>query len=163
VLAFLLVASGFAIVPSMPFVQRVTADEPYVETPIGSDLVYVAPNDARSVESLRAIVASARAPRPDAVGRCALHRPLSDPRAEIARVGHLPGMESERRAAAAHVGRARRVDWVLLLDRPIGGDPNMILPVSHPRVFERLTLEFERVKIPGAPDSLFLLGRKGAR
>jgi hypothetical protein len=163
VLASLLVASGFAVVPSMPFVQRITADEPYVETLIGSEHVYLSPNDARSVESLRAIVtAHVRADQTLWVGAHFIGLyPILGRKSPVWDI--YPAWRANDALQQRMLEELARVDWVLLLDRPIGGDPNMILPVSHPRVFERLTLEFERVKLPGAPDSLFLLGRKGAR
>ena len=74
-----------------------------------------------------------------------------------------PAWKAKRALQQRMLDELASVDWVLLDLRPIGGDPNMTLPVSHPLVFQVLTNEFERDQVPGAPDSLLLLERKRAR
>lgn len=52
------------------------------------------------------------------------------------------------------------VRYAIVDVRPIGGDPNMRLEVSHPRVWSWLLESFERLPLPGAPDAIVLLRRK---
>ena len=58
------------------------------------------------------------------------------------------------------LGELADVAWVLVDARPIGGDENMQLSRSHPRVWQVLMSDYERVQVPGAPETLYFLHRK---
>jgi hypothetical protein len=152
-----------AIVTSLPVVRRLDAPPgaEHVAVRVGADELVLAPNDARSLQGLIAVVQ--RNVPPDeplwvsaqilglypALGRRA-------PTWDIYPAWQADDAEQERM-----LRELSGVRWALIDTRPIGRDPRMRLELSHPRVWTWLQASFERVALPGAPDTLLLLRRRG--
>lgn len=147
---------------SLPFVVRFTADasEKHVALDVAGTPIHFPPDRAHSIGSL---VACVRRHVPEGAPFFASAHflglyPLFDRRAPTWDI--YPAWAADDREQERMIGDLARVDWAVLDGTPIGNDPRMRLSISHPRVWAMLQREFERVPVPGASESFFLLRRR---
>lgn len=145
---------------SLPFVVRWTAEAPYVPLEVAGARIAFPPERARSIGSL---VACLRRNVPDDASFFASAHflglyPLLGRRAPTWDI--YPAWAADEREQERMLAELASVDWAVIDGTPIGNDPRMRLSVSHPRVWTMFQREFERVPVPGGPESLFLLRRR---
>jgi len=159
----LALATALGSVPALAIVRRATAsaEDVYVATRVGPDELLLAPREAQLLpvllDALRAHVGSDEelwvsaqfAGLYPVLGR---RSPTWDT---------YPAWQADEPEQERMLRELEPVRWALVDVRAIGGDPDMRLELSHPRVWRWLVESFERVPLPGAPDSIVLLRRKG--
>lgn len=162
VAAVLALATTLATVTSLPFVRRALApaDAAYQRVTVRDTELHLSPAEAGQLRGLTAAVAHVRPDEELWVSAQFLGLyPLLGRRAPAWDV--YPAWAADEREQDRMLRELAGVRWALIDLRPIGGDRRMRLEVSHPRVWAWLLAEFQRVPLPGAPESTVLLRRKG--
>lgn len=159
----LVLASTFGIGTSLPAVRRALAAESttYASVVVGRDELLLAPNEANLVRGLLSAVEGNVRPGEQlwvSAQFLGLY-PILELRAPTWDI--YPAWQADDREQERMLRELNAVRWAILDLRPIGGDPRMRLEVSHPRVWRWLIDSFERVPLPGAPDTIVFLRRKG--
>lgn len=147
---------------SLPFVARFTAgpSETHVPLDVAGARIHFPPDRAYSIGAL---VACVRDNVPDEAPFFASAHFLGlylllDRRAPTWDI--YPAWAADEREQDRMLADLEGIDWAVLDSKPIGNDPRMRLPVSHPRVWAMLQRDFERIAAPGATETFFLLRRR---
>ncbi|MBL8861865.1 MAG: hypothetical protein JNK02_07615 [Planctomycetes bacterium] len=145
---------------ALPWVRRALSTTPYVPVQVRGDELRLPPSEAALLTTLVATL-EARV-RPDEelwVGpRYLALWPVLGRRAPTWDV--YPAWRADEAEQERMLTELADVRWALLDLRPIGGDPQMRLELSHPRVWRWILASFERVPLPGAPETTILLRRR---
>jgi hypothetical protein len=158
----LALATAFASVPALAVVRRATAsaEDGYVATRVGPDELLLAPREAKLLpvllDAVRAHVGTDEELWVSA--QFAGLYPVLGRRAPT--WDTYPAWRADEPEQSRMLRELEHVRWALVDVRAIGGDPEMRLELSHPRVWRWLVESFERLPLPGAPDSIVLLRRK---
>lgn len=160
--AFIALLSIVPLARSLPFVVRFSAEpnETHVPLDVAGARIHFPPDRAHSIGAL---VACVRSNVPEDVPFFASAHFLGlylllDRRAPTWDI--YPAWAADEREQERMLEDLARVDWAVLDSTPIGNDPRMRLPVSHPRVWAMLQRDFVRVAVPGASETFFLLRRR---
>lgn len=157
----LALATTFAVGTTLPAVRRALAPEPYARVAVGRDELALAPSDANLVRGLLSAVEAHVRPDEElwvSAQFLGLY-PMLGRRAPTWDI--YPAWQADEREQDRMLRELAGVRWAILDLRPIGGDARMRLEVSHPRVWRWLVESFDRLPLPGAPDAIVLLKRKG--
>ncbi len=163
----LLVLAGVTVLgigSALPFVRRAQASDaaPYERVVIRGDELMLAPNEARLVRGLMAGI-TANVPADETLWVSAQFLGLYPILGRHAPTWDIyPAWQANEVEQERMLRELADVRWAVLDTRPIGGDPRMRLETSHPRVWNWVTESFERVPLPGAPESVLFLRRKVA-
>src|SRR5205085_6442795 len=132
------------------------ADAEYSPVVVGRDELQLSPVEAQRIHLLESIVATHVAASDElwvSAQVLALY-PMLGRRAPTWDI--YPAWAADEREQQRMLDELAGVRWALIDTRPIGGDEQMRLEVSHPRVWRWLLESFERVPVEGAPPSLVL-------
>jgi hypothetical protein len=158
----LALATAFGSVPALSVVRRAaaSAEDAYVATRVGSDELLLAPREATLVRTLLDAVRTHVGSDEElwVSAQFAGLYPVLGRRAPT--WDTYPAWQADEPEQERMLRELERVRWALVDVRAVGGDPKMRLELSHPRVWRWLVESFERVPLPGVPDSIVLLRRK---
>lgn len=160
--AVLALATTFAVGTSLPAVRRALArpDAPYETVLVRGAALHLSPIESTLIRNLTSAVARVRPDEELWVGAQYLGLyPLLGRRAPAWDV--YPAWAADDREQDRMLRELSGIRWALIDTRPIGGDRRMRLELSHPRVWAWLLAEFERVPLPGVPETTVLLRRRG--
>jgi len=163
-LLVLTILSVYAIGLTSPIVRRLSAPplNEFVTAKVGVDTVVMPRNEMRALESLRTLITLNVKPEEKLwVGAPFIGLyPLFGRRSPAWEI--YPAWKADDAGQERLLGELTGVEWVLVDTRPIGGDEEMQISRSHARVWQMLMSAYDRIQVPGAPETLYFLRRKRA-
>ena len=156
------VLTVLAVGTTMPIVLRLTANpgREHVAVRVGTDDLIVAPMMATTVNGLRRFVKSNVPPDEPifVTAQNLIVQPLLGRRSPVWDI--FPFWEADDAEQDRMLRELANVRYALVDTNPVGTDPHMRLGLSHPRVWEMLQADFDRLPVSGAPDWVYFLRRK---
>lgn len=157
-----ILATTFGVGTSLLPVQRAwpAEDEEFTTVLVGTERLILSPKQAGLVRGLLSAVEANVRPEDElwVTAQFIGLYPILGRRAPTWDI--YPAWLADDREQERMLRELADVRYAIVDVRPIGGDPNMRLEVSHPRVWRWLLESFERLPLPGAPDAIVLLRRK---